>query len=62
MERHMLNWLERKSTPADDMTITMPPHSGAGTLSCGGKFARDMPIMCPRYKSASVEYDLGMIT
>jgi hypothetical protein len=29
---------------------------------CGGKFARDMPIMCPRCKSVSAEYDLREIT
>jgi hypothetical protein len=108
----MLNWLKKKFTPADDMTITMEHHSGIGTLSCsdcghteevhlfthgfgptsqctmgyqcqncakfvtfdsepvgeqglaalkarvngslcecGGKYARDMPIMCPRCQS-----------
>ena len=29
---------------------------------CGGKFARDKPIMCPRCKSVNVEYDLELIT
>jgi hypothetical protein len=29
---------------------------------CGGKYARDKPVMCPRCKSVKVEYDLGMVT
>jgi hypothetical protein len=29
---------------------------------CGGKYARDKPVMCPRCKSVSVEYDLREMT
>ncbi len=119
----MLNWLKKKFTPADDMTITMEHHSGIGTLSCsdcghtekvhlfthgfgptsnctegvqcqtcakfvtfdsepvggsglpalkalieasrcecGGKYARDKPIMCLQCQSLNVQYDLVEIT
>jgi transposase-like protein len=29
---------------------------------CGGRYARNKPIKCPRCKSVRVVYDLGMIT
>jgi hypothetical protein len=29
---------------------------------CGGRYARDKPIMCPRCKSRDVEYELSWIT
>ena len=34
----------------------------ASRCECGGKFARDKPIMCPRCQSVDVEYDLLEIT
>ena len=34
----------------------------ASRCECGGKYARDMPIMCPRCKSVNVKYDLREIT
>ncbi len=29
---------------------------------CGGEFARDQPIRCPRCKSVNVEYGMELIT
>lgn len=37
-------------------------HVKQSRCECGGKYARDKPIMCPQCQSVNVEYDLEMIT